>query len=80
MGIRLVNKGANKTVLLVNGKEIFFSYDTPVAGWDDSGAFRTAEHYSPTTSKHINQYLRETGAGQLSTRTVSEADIQAMLD
>ena len=78
MGIRLVNKGTNKSALLVNGKEIFFSYDTPVAGWDDSGAFRTAEHYSPTTSKHINQYLRETGG--TSARTVSAADIEAMLD
>ena len=80
MGIRLVNKGANKTVLLVNGKEIFFSYDTPVAGWDDNGAFRTKEKYSPTTSKHITQYLRDSGARQLSTREVSEADIQAMLN
>ena len=78
MGIRLVNKGANKTVLLVNGKEIFFSYDTPVAGWDENGPFRTAEHYSPTTSKHITQYLRDTGA--TNARTVSAADIEAMLD
>ena len=78
MGIRLVNKGANKTILLVNSKEIFFSYDTPVAGWDGMGAFRTAEHYSPTTSKHITQYLRDTGATKA--RTVSAADIEAMLD
>jgi len=34
-----------------------FSYDTPVAGWDDKGAFRTLEHYSATTTKHINKYL-----------------------
>ena len=78
MGIRLVNKGANKTVLLVNGKEIFFSYDTPVAGWDISGAFRTAEHYSPTTSKHITQYLRDTGA--TNARSVTACTIEAMLD
>ncbi len=78
MGIRLVNKGANKNILLVNGKEIFFSYDTPVAGWDDSGAFRTAEHYSPATSKHINQYLRETGG--TCARSVTARTIEAMLD
>jgi len=78
MGIRLVNKGTNKSALLVNGKEIFFSYDTPVAGWDDSGAFRTDEPYSAITSEHINQYLRETGG--VRARTVSAADIEAMLD
>ena len=79
MGIRLVNKGANKTVLLVNGKEIFFSYDTPVAGWDENGPFRTTEHYSPTTSKHITQYLRDTGAAN-EARSVTAQTIEAMLD
>jgi hypothetical protein len=40
-----------------NGTSVLFSYKTPVAGWDDIGAFRTAKHYSPTTTRHIDKYL-----------------------
>jgi len=36
---------------------ILFSYDTPVAGWDEQGAFKTDRYYSKTTTKHINEYL-----------------------
>ena len=39
------------------GASVLFSYKTPVAGWDDIGAFRTDKHYSPTTTRHINKYL-----------------------
>ena len=49
---------ANMTELtLNNGVRILFSYETPVAGWDGIGPFRTDTHYSPTTTRHINQYL-----------------------
>lgn len=40
-----------------NDTSVLFSYKTPVAGWDDLGAFRTEQFYSQTTSKHINKYL-----------------------
>ena len=36
---------------------ILFSYETPVAGWDDDGAFETETKYSVTTSKHISKYF-----------------------
>jgi len=36
---------------------ILFSYETPVAGWDDAGAFETETKYSVTTSKHISKYF-----------------------
>ena len=51
--------GSNQTELtLNNGNSIFFSYETPVAGYSDEiGFFRTATYYSKTTSRHINQYL-----------------------
>ena len=54
--------GSNQTELsLNNGNSIFFSYETPVAGYsDDIGFFRTATYYSKTTSRHINAYLGET--------------------
>ncbi len=49
--------GSNMNEVVVDGKSILFSYKTPVAGWDDQGAFRTDEFFSVTTSKHINKYL-----------------------
>ena len=56
--IKLKQIKSNMTELtLANGTRVLFSYETPVAGWDDDGAFRTMEHYSPTTTRHINQYL-----------------------
>ena len=33
--------GSNMNEIVVEGKYILFSYQTPVAGWDESGAFRT---------------------------------------
>ena len=53
--------GSNQTELsLTNGNSIFFSYETPVAGYhSEDGFFRTETYYSKTTSRHINQYLRD---------------------
>ena len=53
--------GSNQTELsLTNGNSIFFSYETPVAGYhSDDGFFRTETYYSKTTSRHINQNLRD---------------------
>jgi len=55
--MKIKSIGSNITELNINGISVLFSYSTPVAGWDDSGAFRTSEHYSSTTTKHINKYL-----------------------
>ena len=41
-----------------DGTQILFSYRTPVAGRKDGYYIRTSEHYSPTTTKHINQWLK----------------------
>ena len=49
--------GLNMNEIEVDGKSILFSYKTPVAGWDDEGAFRSEDFFSVTTSKHINKYL-----------------------
>ena len=53
--------GSNQTELsLNNGDSIFFSYETPVAGFQsEDGFFKTETYYSKTTSRHINQYLRD---------------------
>ena len=49
--------GSNMNEIEVDGKSILFSYKTPVAGWDDEGAFRSEDFFSVTTFKHINKYL-----------------------
>jgi hypothetical protein len=66
---------SNMTELEVNGNSILFSYKTPVAGYDDHGAFRTSEWYSMTTTKHINQYLGGKDVG----RVVEQSYIEGLL-
>ena len=60
--------GSNQTELsLNNGNSIFFSYETPVAGFDaEDGCFKTETYYSKTTSRHINQYFKHVYAGYIS--------------
>ena len=58
--MKLKQLGSNQTLIqFSNGNEVFFSYETPVAGYDASrGVYeRTSEYYSRTTSRHINNYL-----------------------
>ena len=55
--LNITKVGSNMSELEVGGKSILFSYQTPVAGWDDRGAFRSEDFFSVTTSKHINKYL-----------------------
>ena len=52
--------GSNQTELsLNNGSSIFFSYETPVAGYhSEDGFFKTDTYYIKTTSRHINQYFK----------------------
>ena len=56
--MKLQNLGAHKNVIhLENGTSILVSYETPVAALIPGlGYFRTAQHWSVTTSKHINQW------------------------
>ena len=57
-----------------NTVSILFSYKTPVAGWDEQGAFRTGQHYSSTTTKHINKYFGSKDIG----RTVAQSYINEL--
>ena len=69
----------NRTVLIFNGgtTEVFFSYETPVAGWDQDGPFKTEQFYSKTTSKHINKYFF---GGQIAPRLVSQDYINQLTE
>jgi len=56
--MKLQQIAANRTVVTFpNYTEVFFSYNTPVAGYHpDLGYVRTKKYYSQTTSRHINKY------------------------
>ena len=50
--------GPNRTLIDLADKQVFISYETPVAvAIDGQGFFRTSTKWSPTTSRHINQWL-----------------------
>ena len=63
--LNIKNVGSNMSELEVGGKSILFSYQTPVAGYDDDGAFRSEDFFSVTTSKHINKYLGGKDVGKV---------------
>ncbi len=50
---------ANRNIVTFNdGTEVFFSYETPVAGYSPVlGYVKTDKWYSSTTTRHINKYL-----------------------
>jgi len=56
--MKIKKLGASKTLLKFPDKEIFVSYDTPVAARFENGdCIRTTKNWSRTTQKHITQYL-----------------------
>jgi hypothetical protein len=63
--MKLKQIASNVNEITVNGKTVMFSYETPVAGYDDDGAFRTDVKYSVTTSKQINKYLGGKDVGRI---------------
>ena len=67
--------GSNTNEVEVNGKSVLFSYKTPVAGYDDQGAFRSEDWFSMTTTKHINKYLGGKDVG----RKVSQSYIEGLV-
>ena len=44
---------------------LLYSYETPVAGEDHNGKFRTDKFYSKTTSAHINKWLGGKTVGKI---------------
>ena len=73
--LNIKNIGSNMSELEVGGKSILFSYQTPVAGYDDQGAFRSEDFFCVTTSKHINKYLGGKDVG----RTVPQTYIEGLV-
>ena len=59
--MKLHSFAKNRTLLTFDdGSEVFFSYETPVAGYSKKlGYVKTNVWYSSTTTRHINRYLNE---------------------
>ena len=57
--MKLKQIGPNQTQLTYSdGSEVFWSYETPVAGKLPDGTYvRTSTKWSTTTSRHINKWL-----------------------
>ena len=75
--MKLHSYATNRTVLFFNNgtTEVFFSYETPVAGYSDKlGYVKTDKWYSSTTTRHINKYL-----GDLKHTVVSQSVIDDLL-
>tara|TARA_R100000231_G_C5202514_1_gene127846 strand:- start:147 stop:416 length:270 start_codon:yes stop_codon:yes gene_type:complete len=59
--MKLQSFATNRTLLSFDdGTEIFFSYETPVAGYSNLlGYVKTNQWYSSTTTRHINRYFQD---------------------
>jgi hypothetical protein len=70
--MKLQSFAVNRSLLSFDdGTEIYFSYETPVAGYSNKlGYVKTNQWYSSTTTRHINRYLNDKLLGD----TVSEVD------
>jgi hypothetical protein len=48
---------SNMTELVLNdGTQVLFSYETPVASWKDGQFYKTSHKWSNTTTRHINKW------------------------
>ena len=74
--LNLKSIGSNMTELEVGNTSILFSYQTPVAGYDDQGAFRSNDWFSMTTTKHIDKYLGGKDVG----REVDQSYIEGLVN
>jgi hypothetical protein len=76
MTLKLRPLASNMTELELGDKTILFSYRTPVACHiAGEGYYRTDKHWSPTTSRHINIWLKNMmGAREWTTKDQSFFD------
>ena len=75
--MRLITHGPNRTELQYeNGTCVFFSYQTPVAGYSPSeGYIKTDRWYSVTTTKHVNKYLNGRTSREVSQETINKLEV-----
>ena len=57
--MKIKQLGSNMLELDINGAQVFYSYETPVAARTETGELlRTSTKYSVTTTRHINKWLQ----------------------
>lgn len=79
--MKLQQLGPNRTLVRFgDGTQVFFSYETPVAGYvPRMGYFKTEKNWSRTTSKQIAEYLRmATGDGGYDAIEVPQSWIESL--
>ena len=80
--MKLHSYATNRTVLIFNNgtTEVFFSYETPVAGYSNKlGFVKTNQWYSSTTTRHINKYLKESTLNLDKVKEVDQSVINDLL-
>ena len=60
-----VQIASNMYIAQKYGTVLLYSYETPIAGEDHNGKFRTDKFYSKTTSAHINKWLGGKTVGKI---------------
>lgn len=76
--MRLNPLGSNQNEVVLDEIKVLFSYQTPVAyikeeTWgNQKKVFKTEKKWSVTTSKHINQWLKDNGYNPAEVPTVSQ--------
>tara|TARA_R100001082_G_scaffold36086_1_gene18932 strand:+ start:52 stop:285 length:234 start_codon:yes stop_codon:yes gene_type:complete len=74
MKVKPIAKNQN-VLILDNGAQVLFSYETPVAYIDNFGAYKTKQFYSTTTSRHINRFLKD-----MEVETISQTALDTYLE
>ncbi len=71
--MKLQSFAVNRSLLTFDdGTEIYFSYETPVAGYSNKlGYVKTNQWYSSTTTRHINKYLDDNFALNVEQDTIN---------
>ena len=73
--------GSNKTEVELNNLEILVSYETPVAAISyGTGAVKTDQYFSNTTSKHVNQWLKDKGYNPSKVGTMDQKWFDQLLE
>ena len=58
-----------------DGTEVFFSYETPVAGYHpDLGYVRTKDWYSSTSTRHINKWLSNVESTEVAQHVINNLE------
>lgn len=85
MKLRNISNNQTEVIFDINDKEatVLFSYSTPVAarfvGNGQVTFVKTSQYHSRTTSKHVNNWLREYGQTPSDTPEVNQAYLKGLV-